>query len=35
MNNLKIIWTFSWAEGLVHNLVSITPNYNLYNLLKF
>jgi hypothetical protein len=30
MNNLKIMWTFSWTEGIVHNLVSIMLNYNLY-----
>ena len=34
MDNLKIMWTFSWIGGLVHNLVSIIPNYNLYNLQK-
>jgi len=34
MNNLKIMWTFSWTGGLVHNLVSIISNYNLYNLQK-
>ena len=35
MNNVKIMWTFSWTEGLVHNLVSIIPNYNLCNLQNF
>ena len=28
------MWTFSWTGGLVHNLVSIRPNYNLDNLQK-
>ena len=32
MYNLKIMWSFSWTGGLVHNLVPIIPNYNLYNL---
>ena len=26
------MWTFSWTGGLIHNLVSIRPNYNLDNL---
>ena len=35
MNNLKIMWTFSWTGGLVHNLVSIIPDCNFYNLQTF
>ena len=29
------MWTFSWTRGLVQNLVSIRPNYNVDNLQKF
>ena len=35
MDNLNtIMWIFSWTGGggLIHNMVSITPTYNLYNL---
>ena len=35
MTNLKIMWTFSWTAKLVYNLISIIPNYDLYNLQKF
>ena len=36
MNNLEIMWTFSWTEGLIHNPVSIILNhYNVYNLQNF
>ena len=31
MYKLEIMWTFSWTRGLVHNLVFIKPDYNLYN----
>ena len=34
MNNLKIMWIFSWTGGLVHNLAFLIPNYSLYNLQK-
>ena len=35
MENLKVMWIFSWIEGLLHNLVSIKPDYDLYNLQFF
>ena len=35
MNNMKTMWTFSWTGALVHNLVSIQPDYNVYNLPKY
>ena len=31
MYNMKTMWTFPMTVGLVHNLVPIIPNYNLYN----
>ena len=36
-SHLKIMRTFSWTGGggLVHNLVSIIPHYNLDDLQKF
>ena len=35
MNDLEIMWTFSWTGRCVHNMVFIMPTYNSYNLQNF
>ena len=29
------MWTMSWTEGLGYDLISIRPNYDLYNIQEF